>query len=175
MTAPREERPEGRDVDAEFSRMLADEGLVVGPGEAPREPAAEDPARLDEDEDPWEGGTDDAPAVTSEESRARARAAHPSAGARPAPGDREAEDEEEAALLGDFVPPDPDLAPTSSPMLWSWTALVGGLVLLLVATVSATLPAWLGGLGGLIAVGGLIALLLQVPTRRKGDDEGIEL
>ncbi|MCW1803751.1 hypothetical protein [Brachybacterium squillarum] len=174
MTAPREEHPEGRDVDAEFSRILADQGLVVGPGEAPREPAAEEAPRR-EDERSWSDDEPGSPAEPSEDSRARARAAHPSAGARPDPRDRQEEDEEEAALLGDFVPPDPDLTPASSSLLWSWTALVGGLVLLLVATVSATLPAWLGGLGGLIAVGGLIALLLQVPTSRRGDDEGIEL
>ena len=44
--------PEPRDVDAEFARMLRDEGLARGPGRAPREPAAPEdedgPGRFDQ-------------------------------------------------------------------------------------------------------------------------------
>lgn len=171
MSVPRGESPDpcdGRDVDAEFSRMMADEGLVVPPGRAPLEPAAEDAVRPDRDDDLWSAASASPAEPPSEESRARARAAHPAAGRRPP------ELDDDDPLYGDFVPPDPDLPAPSSRMLWSWTGLVGGLVLLLVVAVSATLPMWLGALGGLVAVGGLVALLLRVPTSRDEDD-GAEL
>ncbi|MFC7374306.1 hypothetical protein ACFQS2_11480 [Brachybacterium sp. GCM10030267] len=200
MTADRPNAHDPRDVDAEFARMLESEGMMLNPGEAPHEPAAEDhgppPRDPDEDgdapadQDPGTGGPDeddlwsfsaDSPSEPpSAESRARSRAAHPSAGppdvadgVRGTAGPRELDDDE--VLYGDFEPPDPDLPEPSSGALWSWTALIGGFVLMLVVTASATLPDFLAWLGGLAAIGGLVSLLLRVPRSRDGDDDGAEV
>ncbi|WP_193106410.1 hypothetical protein [Brachybacterium sp. FME24] len=178
-----------RDVDAEFARMLEDEGMVLRPGEAPREPAAQDPVDPWDsdapgtgvaDDDLWSYSADSPPEAPSAESRARARAAHPSAGARDgidglrgAAGPRELDDDE--VIYGDFEPPDPDLPQPSSGALWSWTALIGGFLLMLVATVTPTVPSILGAVGGLAAVGGVVSLLIRVPRSRDGDDNGAEV
>lgn len=185
MNDPRDPRHDPRDVDAEFARMLEDEGMVLRPGRAPHEPAAEDdPPGTDSDgRDPdgeaagdlWSFSADSPDEPPTPESRARSRAAHPSAGApggdgpRSGAGSRELDDDE--VIYGDFEPPDPDLPEPASGTLWSWFALIGGFVLLMVVTVSDTLPAWLGWLAGACAVGGLVALLLRVP-RSRGDDDG---
>lgn len=167
MTGSRPEHQDPRDVDAEFARMLESEGLRLGPGDAPREPAAPSPEDRDEDDALWSFSADSPSEPPSAEDRARARAAHPSAGA-PAPDPHP--DDEDPFLPEDFVPPDPDLPTPESGTLWAWTALVGGLVLILVVTFSATLPTWLGALGGLASLGGLVGLLLRVPRDR--DDDG---
>lgn len=153
------EEPQGpRDVDAEFARMLEGEGLELRPGDAPREPAAQDPPDLPED---------DGPELPPEQSRARSRAAHPSAGEPPSQ-ERELYTDDEV-LYGDFEQPDPDLPEASAHTLWSWTALIGGFALILAVTISSTLPMFLGALGGIAALGGLIGLLLRVPTSRDED------
>lgn len=173
MTGPVGRGHDDRDVDAEFARMLEGEGLVLGPGEAPREPAAAEPP---EDEGPWPED-DDAPGPPSPEAIARSRAAHPSAARPPGPG-REGRDgprpprelDDEDVLYGEFEPPDPDLPTPSDRAMWSWTALLGGFALLLAGALTPAMPAVLGWLGGLAAVGGLVALLLRAP-RGDGDDE----
>lgn len=160
--------PDPRDVDAEFTRMLRDEGLELGPGEAPREPAAPE----DEDREP-PFGSDPSEEPPSEESRQRARAAHPALGPRDALP-RELDDDE--VIYGDFDPPDPDLPQPSSAVLWSWTAMLGGFVLLLAATLSSTLPPLLGWAGGAAALGGMVSLLLRLPRRARDEgDDGAEL
>lgn len=214
MSTRQEGGHDPRDVDAEFKRMLEGEGMVLRPGRAPEEPAAGDvpPARREPgehadrspgsgpsvpsaDDDLWRSSPDSPPEPPSAESRARARAAHPSAGGRPALGtgapgfgaasgsDRrprsghpelDGDEDDDAPLPGDFVAPDPDLPESSSGTLWGWTALLGGLVLLLVVAVSSSLPVWLGWLGGAAALGGLISLLLKVPADRE-DDDGAEV
>ncbi len=161
MTGEDGRSPEPRDVDAEFARMLRDEGLALGPGRAPREPAAPE----DEDGPPTEEAL--------QESRRRAREAHPSRGPRDAPP-RELDDDE--VLYGDFDPPDPDLPQPSSAVLWSWTALLGGFVLLLAVTLSASLPSVLGWAGGAAALGGMVSLLLRLPRRPRDEgDDGAEV
>ena len=167
MSTPSDRSPDPRDVDAEFARMLREEGLALGPGEAPREPAAPEPS---EDLGPDADG-DDAP--TSAESRERAWAAHPSRGPRDGPP-RELDDDE--VLYGDFDPPDPDLPQPSSAALWSWTAMVGGFVLLLSVTLSSALPALLGWVGGAASLGGMVSLLLRLPQRSRDEgDDGAEV
>ncbi|MFQ6484204.1 hypothetical protein [Brachybacterium epidermidis] len=166
---PQDSRSEDpRDVDLEFARLLESEGVLLPPGQAPREPAARG-------EDRHHPHSPDSPSEPpSEEDRAKARAAHPSRGRGPMPP-RELEDEEDIdalapdAWMGDFVPPDPDLPEPTPRALWSWTALIGGLAALLVVAVVPALPPWIGGLGGLVALGGVIALLLRAPTHREGD------
>ncbi|MDV3296556.1 MAG: hypothetical protein LOY01_12190, partial [Brachybacterium paraconglomeratum] len=122
MTGEDGRSPEPRDVDAEFARMLRDEGLALGPGRAPREPAAPEdedgPGRFAAEEDEDGPPTEEA----LQEARRRAREAHPSRGPRDAPP-RELDDDK--VLYGDFDPPDPDLPQPSSAVLWSWTALLG--------------------------------------------------
>lgn len=176
MTSPTGRGHDDRDVDAEFARMLEGEGLVLGPGEAPREPAAPEPP---EDEELWGGDEDEAPGPPSPESIARSRAAHPSAARPPRPGredgrgprlPRELDDED--VLYGDFEPPDPDLPTPSDRTMWSWTALLGGFALLLVGALTPSLPSVLGWLGGLAAVGGLVALLLRAPRGDEDEDPG---
>lgn len=182
--------PDPRDVDAEFARMLEGEGLELRPGAAPREPAAPFHPSTDsagdrsteEDEDSlWSFSADSPPEPPSPESIARSRAAHPSAG-RPDPtaglrgaaGPRELDDDE--VIYGDFEPPDPELPTPTEPVLWSWTALLGGFVLMLVVTVTPSLPGFLGWLGGLAALGGMISLLLRTPRERRDDgDDGAEV
>lgn len=164
MTGPGPREGEGRDVDQEFARMLEGEGMVLRPGEAPREPAAHD-------EEPLRFHPDTPADPPTPEDRARARAAHPSAGPPPRVGGDD--DEDIDLLVDDFVPPDPDLPAASARTLWSWTALIGGVLVLLVVAVSPSLPTWLGALGGLAALGGLVALLLRAPTRR--EDDGVEV
>lgn len=179
MSTDRGPAPEPRDVDAEFARMLEGEGLTLRPGEAPREPAA--PAGP-EPADPEPAGTDSPAEPPSPESIARSRAAHPSAGARgPSDGDpagpampRELDDDE--VLYGDFEEPDPDLPTPSDGAMWSWTALLGGFVLMVVVAVIPSLPGPLGWLGGLAAIGGLVALLMHTPREHRGDrEDGAEL
>lgn len=179
MTSPAGRGHDDRDVDAEFARMLEGEGLVLGPGEAPREPAAPEPH---EDEDPWPG-EEEPSGPPSPESIARSRAAHPSAARpsnlRPGGADRQRgrgadsprELDDEDVLYGDFAPPDPDLPIPSDRALWSWAALLGGFALLLVGALTPTLPGFLGWLGGLAAVGGLIALLLRAPRDDEEDND----
>ena len=171
--------------------MLEREGLQLRPGEAPREPAA--PPRPasgqaggsspDPEEDSlWSFSADSPPEPPSPESIARSRAAHPSAG-RPDPtaglrgatGARELDDDE--VIYGDFEPPDPDLPTPTEPVLWSWTALLGGFVLILIVTLTPSLPGFLGWVGGLAALGGMVSLLLRVPRERPGDgaDDGAEV
>lgn len=192
MTPERGQTPDPRDVDAEFARMLEGEGLVLRPGEAPREPAApehphqgagaEDGHDGDGDDDSlWSFSADSPPEPPSPESIARARAAHPAAG-RPDPtaglrgavGPRELDDDE--VIYGDFEPPDPDLPAPSEGTLWSWTALLGGFLMMLVVTVTPSLPGILGWLGGLAALGGVISLLLRAPREpRDGGGDGAEV
>lgn len=190
-----------RDTDAEFARMLEQEGLELGPGQAPREPAATEHPRLprpadrpdsaaEGSDDLWSFGADSPHDPPSPESWARSRAAHPAAGGDPArrtgsqasdrsrghddlddQGDFVTDDE---VIYGDFEPPDPDLPEPSSGALWSWTALIGGFLLMLAVTATPTLPGFLGWLGGAAAVGAVVALLLRVP-RTRADDDGAEV
>lgn len=164
-----------RDVDAEFARMLEDEGMVLRPGRAPQEPAApEEPQR----DDPWDLGPESPAEPPSDEDRARSRAAHPALGdpgarIRGAAGPRELDDEE--VLYGDFEPPDPDLPAPTTGALWAWTALAGGFALMLAAALTVVVPTILGWAGGLCAIGGLVALLLRAPRSRDEDDDGAEV
>lgn len=173
MTGEGGRTPDPRDVDAEFARMMRDEGLALGPGEAPHEPAAPDvaPDLLDPEQEDEEDGPPTEESLR--ESRRRAREAHPSRGPRDAVP-RELDDDE--VLYGDFDPPDPDFPQPSSAVLWSWTAMLGGFVLLLVVTLSDSLPSVLGWAGGAAALGGMVSLLLRLPrsSRDEGDD-GAEL
>ena len=173
MSAEAGRSPDPRDVDAEFARMLRDEGLALGPGQAPREPAAPEPGP-DEEDLAEDGDEADGPhEPPSAESRERAWAAHPSRGPRDAPP-RELDDED--VLYGDFEPPDPDIPQATSAVLWSWTALVGGFVLLLATALSASLPPLLGWDGGAAALGGMVSLLLRLPhAHRDEGDDGAEL
>ena len=196
MSTERGPSPEGRDVDAEFARMLEREGLRLRPGEAPKEPAAperptpggDDPAGGADQESLWSFSADSPPEPPSADSVARSRAAHPAAGGRGAAGrapgtaggasgtdvPRELDDDE--VIYGDFEEPDPDLPTPSDAAMWSWTALVGGFVLMLVVAAVPSLPGPLGWLGGLATLGGLIALLLRAPRERRDDgDSGAEL
>lgn len=134
-TDPREER----DFDAEFARLVAEEGE---PPVAPR-PAAEEPSGA------LRGGSSGPAAVDPED--------------------------EDLVLPGDFEEPDPDLPPASSALLWSWTAFLGGLALVLVVVFSTTLPMWLSAVGGVACLGGLVSLLLHVPRERSGPDDGVQV
>lgn len=189
-----------RDTDAEFARMLEQEGLELGPGQAPREPAATEHPPLpgpadrhdwtaDGSDDLWSFSADSPPEPPSPESRARSRAAHPAAGGGRAqrngsePSDRSgAHDDlddsdymtDDEVIYGDFEPPDPDLPEPSSGALWSWTALIVGFLVMLAVTATPSLPGLLGWLGGAAAVGGVVALLLRVPRTRE-DDNGAEV
>lgn len=167
-------------MDAEFARMLEQEGLELRPGQAPREPAATE-------QDPWSFSADSPDEPPSPESRARSRAAHPAAGGGPAQGggsevsDRSASHDElddyltdDEVIYGDFEPPDPDLPEPSSGALWSWTALIGGFLLMLAVTATPSLPGFLGWLGGAAAVGAVVALLLRAP-RTRDDENGAEV
>ncbi|WP_114856335.1 hypothetical protein [Brachybacterium sp. YJGR34] len=176
MSSDRPHAHDPRDVDAEFARMLELEGLELHPGEAPHEPAAgEHPRPSDEDPDGFVEGPDSPSEPPSAESRARSRAAHPSAGGhdptaglRGAVGPRELDDDE--VIYGDFEPPDPDLPQPTSALLWSWTALLGGFVLILVVAISTALPTALGWVGAVAALGGIVSLLWRAPRERR--DEG---
>ncbi|MDN5898839.1 MAG: hypothetical protein L0H74_02090 [Brachybacterium sp.] len=192
MSSDRGQSPDPRDVDAEFARMLEGEGLQLRPGRAPREPAAperpeppvgEDPGGTD-DEPLWSFSADSPPEPPSPESVARSRAAHPAArGPGPAVGPRDAdvprELDDDEVIYGDFEEPDPDLPTPSNAAMWSWTALLGGFVLLLIVAVTPSLPNALGWLGGLATLGGVVSLLLRAPRERpdsQGDhDNGAEL
>ena len=66
-------------------------------------------------------------------------------------------------LYGDFEPPDPDIPQATSAVLWSWTALVGGFVLLLATALSASLPPLLGWAGGAPAPRGVVSQQLPLP------------
>ena len=168
--------PDPRDVDSECARMREGAGLVLRPGEAPREPAAPEHVSADEEDDSlWSFSADSPSEPPSPESVARSRAAHPSAGRedptaglRGAAGPRELDDEE--VLYGDFEPPDPDLPRASEGTLWSWTALLGGIVLMLVVVVTPTMPGFLGSIGGLAALGGAISLGLRAPRQPRDED-----
>lgn len=187
MSTDRGQSPEPRDVDAEFARMLEGEGMQLRPGQAPREPAApEQPSPRDGSGDGyeqslWSFSADSPPEPPSAESVARSRAAHPSAGGFDAPsGPRDAdvprELDDDEVLYGDFEEPDPDLPTPSDAAMWSWTALLGGFVLMLVVAVIPSLPGPLGWLGGLATLGGLISLLLRAPREHRGDgDDGAEV
>lgn len=160
-----------RDVDAEFARLLEAEGVVLPPGQAPLEP----PARDDEDRHGLQ--SPDSPSEPpTQEQRDRARAVHPSLG-RPVDLPPALEDDDDLydrdAWMGDFVPPDPDLPQPSSRALWSWTALIGGVLALLVVAVSPSLPTWMGGIGGIAALGGIVSLLMRAPRHR--EDDGVEV
>lgn len=186
MSTERGSAHDGRDVDAEFTRMLQGEGLEVQPGEAPREPAAQDAPDVGVEDDAdrdslWSFSADSPPEPPSAESVARSRAAHPAAGgpgigpgrAEPAVP-RELDDDE--VIYGDFEPPDPDLPTPSDRTMWSWTALLGGFVLILAVTVTSSLPMFLGWLGGLAALGGTVSLLLRAPREPRDDgDDGAQL
>jgi len=188
MSTERGPSPEPRDVDAEFARMLEGEGLQLRPGRAPQEPAAperpaprgDDAAGGEDEETLWSFSADSPPEPPSAESVARSRAAHPAAGGGARNGasrgdvPRELDDDE--VVYGDFEEPDPDLPTPSDAAMWSWTALIGGFVLMLVVAVVPSLPGPLGWLGGLATLGGLIALLLRAP-RDHGDegDDGAEV
>lgn len=163
-----------RDVDAEFARLLKSSGLNLAPGKAPQELSDElrgsSPALPGSDL-----GSADSPVEASDEDRARARAAHPSAGM---PGkqtvwrasDRDPDLEDDEVIYGDFEAPDPTLEAASPGAMWSWTALIGGFALMVVVIVTPTLPPWLGLVAAAVSIGGLIALLLRVP--RHGRDDG---
>src|SRR5699024_506404 len=181
--------PEPRDVDAEFARMLEGEGLPLRPGRAPREPAAPERSAPQRGADGGgEGGetlgsvsADSPPDPPRAESVARARAAHPAAGGRGTPrgsrgGDVPRELDDDEVVYGDFEEPDPDLPTPSDAAMWSWTALIGGFVLMLVVAVVPSLPGPLGWLGALATLGGLIALLLRAPRGRRDEgDDGAEV
>lgn len=187
MDTPHDRRHDPRDVDAEFTRMLAGEGMQVPPGEAPREPAAaqhprdgEDPLDGDVDDEQWTVSADSPPEPPSAQDRARSRAAHPSAGGvmgasgiRGAAGPRELDDDE--VIYGDFEAPDPDLPEPTSAALWSWTALIAGVLLLLAVAVTPALPQWLGWFGAAAALGGVVSLLLRAPRSRDEDDDGAQV
>lgn len=162
---------DARDMDEEFARLLEGEGVVLPPGRAPSEPAARDDQQRHELHSP--GSPAEPP---TEEQRARARAAHPSLG-RPAASPPELEDDDDLydrdAWMGDFVPPDPDLPEPSPRALWSWTALIGGVLMLLLVAVAPSLPTWIGGIGGIAALGGIVSLLMRAPRQR--DDDGVEV
>lgn len=188
------DRPDPRDTDAEFARMLELEGLELGPGQPPREPAAGDhPPAPSRDEGPFDPGDQrwsisaDSPHEPPDPaaSRARSRAAHPSAGGtgqdavRPEEPDDDGPDEDDyltddEVIYGDFEPPDPDLPEPSGGALWSWTALIGGFLLMVTAAAMPTLPGFLGWVGAAATIGGLVALLLRVPRTRR-DDDGAQL
>jgi hypothetical protein len=95
----------------------------------------------------------------------------------PAPERPEGEDapDDDEVLLGDFEPPDPDLPPASDAMIWSWAALVGGVLIALLAAVLDAIPTWLGAVGGLASVGGLVSLLARIPTDRSGPSDGAQV
>lgn len=187
MSTDRGPSPDPRDVDAEFARMLEGEGLVLRPGKAPQEPSApqhprggQDAHGGDVEDSLWSFSADSPPEPPSPESIARSRAAHPAAGAsdptaglRGAVGPRELDDDE--VLYGDFEAPDPDLPTPSDAAMWSWTALLGGFVLMLIVAVTPSMPSLLGWLGGLAALGGMVALLLKAPRQRRDDDDGAEV
>lgn len=163
---------EDRDVDEEFARLLEAQGVRLPTVQAPREPAAREQAERGprSPESPVD--------PPSEEQRALSRAAHPSLGRRArAPRELEESDvddlEDRDAWMGDFEPPDPDLPEPTPRALWSWTALIAGVIILLVVAVVPALPTWLGGLGGLAALGGIVALLLRAPRHR--EDDGVEV
>src|SRR5699024_85989 len=188
MSTDRAPSPDPRDVDAEFGRMRERGGLDLRPGEAPRALAAPERPRPSDGSSPaaeaaslWSFSADSPPQPPSPESIARSRAAHPSAGGPVPPasprgqaGPRELDDDE--VLYGDFEQPDPDLPTPSDAAMWAWTALLGGFVLMLVVALTPTLPGVLGWLGGLAALGGMVALLLRAPRRRRDDgDDGAEV
>lgn len=188
MSTDREQSPEPRDVDAEFARMLEGEGLQLRPGQAPREPAAPEHSAPREDEgsdgagedSPFSFSADSPPEPPSAESVARSRAAHPAAGGlRPPAGPRDEEPRElddDEVIYGDFEQPDPDLPTPSDAAMWSWTALLGGFVLMLIVAVTPALPGLLGWLGGLATLGGLVSLLLRAPREHHDDpDDGAEV
>ncbi|HJB11628.1 MAG TPA: hypothetical protein H9786_14110 [Candidatus Brachybacterium merdavium] len=182
------ERPGPRDMDAEFARMLEQEGLELGPGQPPREPPAGDhppstrppDGSAGPDDELWGLGPDSPADPAGTESRARSRAAHPAAGGPgrdPQPPAELDEDDflsDDEVIYGDFEPPDPDLPEPSGGALWSWTALIGGFLLMVTATVTPSLPGFLGWLGGAAAIGGVVALLLRVP-RTPRDDDGAQV
>ena len=125
------ERPGPRDMDAEFARMLEQEGLELGPA-PPREPPAGDHPR---------GPLTDPPALTtscgaSAPIRLPTRP-EPSPAPLPGrpswrrPGTGPARRARRGRFLSDdgsstgFRPPDP-IARALRGALWSWTALIGG-------------------------------------------------
>lgn len=83
--------------------------------------------------------------------------------------------EDDEVLPGDFVPPDPDLPKASDSAVWSWTALLGGVLLALLAGVLDSIPTWAGALGGIAAVGGLVALIARVPADRSDPTDGAQV
>lgn len=136
----------GRDIDAEFTRLMAEEGLFQDPEPDP--------------------GPDPDDATGTEPATA------------PDPEPEIAEGQElltdDDAVLGDFVPPDPDLPTATDAAVWSWTALIAGLVALVLAATSVV-PGWLAAVGGAAAVGGLVALLARVPHSRDDGDDGAQV
>jgi hypothetical protein len=143
---------EDRDIDAEFARLLEDEGLLPGdraPGAAggtPGEPPAPASTGMPPADTPSQPPEDDGRELLT--------------------GDE--------AVLGDFVPPDPDLPTASDATVWSWTVLVAGLVVLVLAATDVV-PGWLGAIGAATAVGGLVALLIRVPRSHDHPDDGAQV
>ena len=169
-----------RDVDAEFARLLKSSGLNLAPGKAPQE--LPDELRGSSLDLPGSDlGSADSPVEASDEERARARAAHPSSGFPGTPhvwraSDRDPDLDDDEVIYGDFEAPDPTWEAASAGALWSWTALIGGFVLMMVVIVSPTLPAWLGLVAAAASIGGLIALLLRVPRHERDDgDDGAQV
>lgn len=150
-----------RDYDAEFSRMLGDEGLATPSGRAPREPPAPGGDRRERNPDARDhdacADRGDPHHLDDEEPRIPP----------------ELEDDE--VLLGDFEPPDPDLPTPADSTVWSWAALIGGLVLVLLGSTTAIVPTWAGPIGAAIGIGGLVSLLWKVPRGPSDDGNGAEV
>jgi hypothetical protein len=139
-----------RDFDEEFARILDAEGIAPEGSQGPKAPKAPDAS--------------DPPAPSSSQ---------PGPGSAPAGADdADAEDE---VMLGDFEPPDPDLPQASDSAVWSWTALLGGVLLALLAAVLDSIPTWVGALGGIAAVGGLVALIARIPPDRSDPTDGAQV
>ncbi|WP_152353114.1 hypothetical protein [Brachybacterium subflavum] len=134
-----------RDFDEEFARILDAEGIAPEGSEAPKAPEASDPS------------------------------APSSSQPGPGPGPAGADAAEDEVLLGDFEPPDPDLPQASDSAVWSWTALLGGVLLALLAAVLDSIPTWVGALGGIAAVGGLVALIARIPPDRSDPTDGAQV
>src|SRR5690625_5565637 len=142
--------------------MLEQEGLELGPGQPPRDPPAGDPppsARPPDgsagpDDELWGLGPDSPADPAGTESRARSRAAPPAAGGPgrdpPPPAELDEDDflSDDEVIYGDFGPPDPDLPEPSGGALWSCTALIGGSLQMVTATVPPPPPRPLARSGG---------------------------
>jgi hypothetical protein len=92
-------------------------------------------------------------------------------GPEPEPDAQEPDEREEE----DFLPPDPDLPEVPDRLLWAWVALGGGLVLALAGASTSWVPGFVGVLGAIAALGGLIALFSHIPRHRDEHDDGAEV